>query len=63
MGSLASAEQKADVLRKIAALSGETVSLTGDPEKVDLIAAGPEGAFLAPTLLSLRRSRRGGQRP
>jgi oxepin-CoA hydrolase/3-oxo-5,6-dehydrosuberyl-CoA semialdehyde dehydrogenase len=52
MGSLASAEQKADVLQKVAALSGETVSLTGDPEKVDLIGAGPDGAFLAPTLLS-----------
>lgn len=51
MGALASADQKADVLAKIATLAGETVRLTGDPQVLDLIGAGPEGAFLAPTLL------------
>ncbi|MFT4960600.1 MAG: oxepin-CoA hydrolase/3-oxo-5,6-dehydrosuberyl-CoA semialdehyde dehydrogenase [Paracoccaceae bacterium] len=51
MGALASAAQKADVLAKLQALAGETVNLTGDPEPTDLIGAGPEGAFLKPTLL------------
>ncbi|SFU02672.1 phenylacetic acid degradation bifunctional protein PaaZ [Sedimentitalea nanhaiensis] len=51
MGALASAAQKADVLDKLAALAGETRRLTGNPEAVDLIGAGPDGAFLAPTLL------------
>lgn len=51
MGALASAAQKADVLGKVQALAGETIRLTGDPETLDLIGAGPEGAFLAPTLL------------
>ena len=51
MGALASAAQKADVLSKVEALAGETVSLTGDPQVLDLIGAGPEGAFLKPTLL------------
>ena len=51
MGALASAEQKADVLARIAALSGETKRLTGDPASPALTGAGPEGAFLAPTLL------------
>lgn len=51
MGALASAEQKADVLAKLSALAGETVRLTGDPETLDLVGAGPDGAFLAPTLL------------
>lgn len=51
MGALASAAQKADVLAKMQALAGETVNLTGDPEPVGLIGAGPEGAFLKPTLL------------
>ena len=51
MGALASASQKADVLGKLRALAGETVRLTGDPEVLDLVGAGPEGAFLAPTLL------------
>ncbi|MBK0325695.1 phenylacetic acid degradation bifunctional protein PaaZ [Rhodobacteraceae bacterium F11138] len=51
MGALASGSQKADVLEKLRALAGETVRLTGDPEAVDLRGAGPDGAFLAPTLL------------
>ncbi|WP_424985721.1 phenylacetic acid degradation bifunctional protein PaaZ [Microbulbifer sp. S227A] len=51
MGALASAAQKADVLAKLAALAGETTRVTGDPEQVDLIGAGGNGAFLAPTLL------------
>lgn len=51
MGALASAAQKADVLAKIAAIASETVSLTGDPEVLDLVGAGPAGAFLKPTLL------------
>ncbi|MEX0283196.1 MAG: phenylacetic acid degradation bifunctional protein PaaZ [Paracoccaceae bacterium] len=51
MGALASAAQKADVLAKVQALAGETVSLTGDPEVLDLVGAGPAGAFLKPTLL------------
>lgn len=51
MGALASAAQKADVLEKIEALSGETRRLTGDPSAASLTGAGPEGAFLAPTLL------------
>ncbi|MFK7751636.1 MAG: phenylacetic acid degradation bifunctional protein PaaZ [Sedimentitalea sp.] len=51
MGALASAAQKADVLAKLRALAGETVRLTRDPEVLDLVGAGPEGAFLAPTLL------------
>lgn len=51
MGALASAAQKADVLSKIAALSEEAQNLTGDPEVGELIGAGPEGAFLKPTLL------------
>jgi oxepin-CoA hydrolase/3-oxo-5,6-dehydrosuberyl-CoA semialdehyde dehydrogenase len=51
MGALASADQKSDVLAKLQALATETVRLTGDPETLDLIGAGPEGAFLAPTLL------------
>ena len=51
MGALASAGQKADVLEKLQALAGETVRLTGDPEVLDLVGAGPNGAFLAPTLL------------
>jgi oxepin-CoA hydrolase / 3-oxo-5,6-dehydrosuberyl-CoA semialdehyde dehydrogenase len=51
MGALASAAQKGDVLAKLRAMEGETVRLTGDPETVALTGAGPEGAFLAPTLL------------
>ena len=51
MGALASPDQKADVLSKLRALAGETVTLTGDPEVLDLVGAGPEGAFLKPTLL------------
>ncbi len=51
MGALASLDQKADVLDKLQALSGETVTLTGDPEVLDLVGAGPDGAFLKPTLL------------
>ena len=51
MGTLASAGQKVDVLDKLARLAEETTRLTGDPEAVDLIGAGPEGAFLGPTLL------------
>jgi len=51
MGALASPDQKADVLSKLRALAGETVTLTGDPETPDLVGAGPEGAFLKPTLL------------
>ncbi len=51
MGALASADQKADVLDKLQALADETVSLTGDPEVLDLVGAGPGGAFLKPTLL------------
>lgn len=51
MGALASSAQKADVLSKLQALTGETVRLTGDPETVDLMGAGPDGAFLSPTLL------------
>lgn len=51
MGALASAAQKEDVLGKLRALSGETIRLTGDPETLDLVGAGPDGAFLAPTLL------------
>lgn len=51
MGALASAAQKADVLDKLSALAGETVRVTGDPEDVELIGAGPKGAYLAPTLL------------
>jgi oxepin-CoA hydrolase / 3-oxo-5,6-dehydrosuberyl-CoA semialdehyde dehydrogenase len=51
MGALASADQKADVLEKLAALAPETVRLTGDPETPELVGAGSEGAFLAPTLL------------
>jgi oxepin-CoA hydrolase/3-oxo-5,6-dehydrosuberyl-CoA semialdehyde dehydrogenase len=51
MGALASAAQKADVLEKLEALGAETTRITGDPEAVDLLGAGPDGAFLAPTLL------------
>jgi oxepin-CoA hydrolase / 3-oxo-5,6-dehydrosuberyl-CoA semialdehyde dehydrogenase len=51
MGALASAAQKADVLAKLGALAAETTNLTGDAEPTDLIGAGPEGAFLKPTLL------------
>lgn len=51
MGALASADQKTDVLRVIAALGSETTRLTGDPEQVVLTGASSEGAFLAPTLL------------
>jgi oxepin-CoA hydrolase/3-oxo-5,6-dehydrosuberyl-CoA semialdehyde dehydrogenase len=51
MGPLASAAQKADVLDKLRALAAETTRLTGDPESVALTGAGPEGAFLSPTLL------------
>ena len=51
MGALASANQKADVLDKLRALGGETRRLSGDPEVLELTGAGPEGAFLAPTLL------------
>ncbi len=51
MGALASAAQKADVLARVQTLASETVSLTGDPEALELIGAGPEGAFLKPTLL------------
>ena len=51
MGALASAAQKADVLAKLQALAGETSNLTGDAEPTELIGAGPEGAFLKPTLL------------
>jgi len=52
MGALASAAQKADVLEKLAALGAETRALTGNPQTPELIGAGPEGAFLAPTLLA-----------
>jgi oxepin-CoA hydrolase / 3-oxo-5,6-dehydrosuberyl-CoA semialdehyde dehydrogenase len=51
MGALASAGQKADVLAKLGALAAETTNLTGNAEPTDLIGAGPEGAFLKPTLL------------
>ncbi len=51
MGALASAAQKADVLDKLAALAPETTRLTGDPEAVEPVGAGPDGAFLAPALL------------
>ena len=51
MGALASAAQKTDVMEKLSALAGETISLSGDPTTLDLIGAGPDGAFLAPTLL------------
>ncbi|MCB1342269.1 MAG: phenylacetic acid degradation bifunctional protein PaaZ, partial [Pseudooceanicola sp.] len=51
MGALASADQKADVLARIDALSGETRRLTGDPSTPALTGAGAEGAFLAPVLL------------
>ena len=51
MGALASLDQKADVLAKMQALAGETVTLTGDPEVLDLVGADAQGAFLKPTLL------------
>ena len=51
MGALASAAQKSDVLTKLQALARETVTLTGNPETPELLGAGPDGAFLAPTLL------------
>ncbi len=51
MGALASLDQKADVLTKMQALAGETVTLTGDPEVLDLVGADARGAFLKPTLL------------
>lgn len=51
MGALASAAQRSDVLSKISAMAGETVTLTGDPTVLDLVGAGQEGAFLKPTLL------------
>ena len=51
MGALASTAQKADVLTKLEALSAEARILTGDPLDGDFIGAGPEGAFLKPTLL------------
>ncbi|WP_299347599.1 phenylacetic acid degradation bifunctional protein PaaZ [uncultured Maritalea sp.] len=51
MGALASAAQKSDVLATIAKLSDEAKCLTGDPEDVDTVGAGQNGAFLAPTLL------------
>lgn len=51
MGPLASAAQKADVLATIDALAQEAVIVTGLPQTVELVGAGPEGAFLNPTLL------------
>ncbi|WP_050927981.1 phenylacetic acid degradation bifunctional protein PaaZ [Aestuariivita boseongensis] len=51
MGALASLDQKADVLAKMQALAGETVTLTGDPETLDLVGADARGAFMKPTLL------------
>ena len=51
MGALASLDQKADVLAKMQALAGETVTLTGDPETLELVGADAQGAFLKPTLL------------
>ena len=51
MGALASADQKTDVLEKLAAFAPETRRLTGNPETPDLTGAGPQGAFLAPTVL------------
>lgn len=51
MGALASAAQKADVLDKLAALSSETSSMTGDPETLAQSDVSSNGAFLKPTLL------------
>ena len=51
MGALASLDQKADVLQTMQALAGETVTLTGDPQTLDLVGADTAGAFLKPTLL------------
>ncbi len=51
MGALASLDQKSDVLSKMKSLAGETVTLTGDPQTLDLVGADATGAFLKPTLL------------
>ncbi len=51
MGALASPDQKNDVLAKIQALAGETVTLTSDPQTLDLMGADAAGAFLKPSLL------------
>ncbi len=51
MGALASTAQKNDVLEKLAALSAETISLTGDPENLVKSDVSAGGAYLRPTLL------------
>ncbi|WP_371038706.1 phenylacetic acid degradation bifunctional protein PaaZ [Rhodosalinus sp. FB01] len=50
MGALASADQKADVLEKIAAFAHEVERVCGDPEQFELSGATHEGAFLPPML-------------
>ncbi len=51
MGALVSAEQKADVLAKIAIISTEATRVFGDPDNFDTLNANPEkGAFLPPIL-------------
>ena len=53
MGALASAEQKADVLEKLAVLSEESRVVFGDPANFQVEGANThEGAFLPPMLLS-----------
>ncbi len=52
MGALASASQKADVLKVIELLSIETEKVSGDPEAFEVDGAdGNKGAFLPPVLL------------
>lgn len=52
LGALASAGQKADVLEKLATLSGECTRVYGDPLAFEVNGADPDkGAFLPPILL------------
>lgn len=52
MGALVSAAQKADVLAKLAVLSGETSRVCGDPDRFEIDGADAQnGAFLPPILL------------
>lgn len=52
IGALASAEQKADVLAKLAILGGECTRIHGDPQSFDVDGADADkGAFLPPVLL------------
>ncbi|WP_372893213.1 phenylacetic acid degradation bifunctional protein PaaZ [Rhodosalinus sp.] len=50
MGALASADQKRDVLEKVAAFAGEVERVHGDPDQFELIDAPAEGAYLPPML-------------